>query len=88
MKGKIFLAEKRGFCSGVERAVKMVSTAVEKGPFPVRVLHEIVHNESVVNEFSARGVEFFEEPDSAWNDGVLILSAHGVGEFLFLQGRM
>ena len=82
MKGKIFLAEKRGFCSGVERAVKMVANAVEKGPFPVRVLHEIVHNESVVNEFSARGVEFFEEPDPAWNDGVLILSAHGVGEFL------
>ena len=82
MKGKIFLAEKRGFCSGVERAVKMVSNAVKNGPFPVRVLHEIVHNESVVNEFSACGVEFFEEPDPSWKDGVLILSAHGVGEAL------
>ena len=82
MKGKLFLAEKRGFCSGVERAVKMVETAIKKGPFPVRVLHEIVHNESVVNEFSAKGVEFFEEPDPSWNGGVLILSAHGVGENL------
>ena len=82
MKGKIFLAEKRGFCSGVERAVKMVETAIEKGPFPVRVLHEIVHNESVVNKFSAKGVAFFEEPDPSWNGGVLILSAHGVGENL------
>ena len=58
MKGKIYLAEKRGFCSGVERAVKIVSQAVEQGPYPVRVLHEIVHNENVVNDFISRGVEF------------------------------
>lgn len=82
MKGKIFLAEKRGFCSGVERAVKMVSQAIETGPYPVRVLHEIVHNESVVNEFLSRGVEFYEEPDPSWEGGVLILSAHGVGDEL------
>lgn len=82
MKGRIFLAEKRGFCSGVERAVKLVSSAVETGLKPVRVLHEIVHNESVVKEFTARGVEFYEEPDPAWNGGILILSAHGVGEKL------
>lgn len=79
MKGKICLAEKRGFCSGVERAVKMVSHAVENGPYPVRVLHEIVHNENVVNDFSTSGVEFYEEPDPEWKDGCLILSAHGVG---------
>ena len=82
MKGKIYLAEKRGFCSGVERAVKMVSQAVEEGPYPVRVLHEIVHNENVVNDFSSRGVEFYEDPDPAWNGGCLIFSAHGVGEQL------
>ena len=79
MKGRILLAEKRGFCSGVERAVKMVTEAVEKGPFPVRVLHEIVHNESVVNHFSSLGVAFYEDIDPAWKDGCLILSAHGVG---------
>ncbi|MBE6406153.1 MAG: 4-hydroxy-3-methylbut-2-enyl diphosphate reductase [Lentisphaerae bacterium] len=82
MKGKIYLAEKRGFCSGVERAVKIVSQAVEQGPYPVRVLHEIVHNENVVNDFISRGVEFYEEPDPAWNGGCLIFSAHGVGEQL------
>lgn len=82
MKGRIFLAEKRGFCSGVERAVRLVWNAVENGPFPVRVLHEIVHNDSVVRDFSERGVLFFEEPDPSWNGGCLILSAHGVGEDL------
>ena len=82
MKGKIHLAEERGFCSGVRRAIDLVSRAVKDGPFPVRVLHEIVHNENVVNEFLRCGVEFHETPDPAWSDGSLILSAHGVGEAL------
>ena len=82
MKGKIWLAEKRGFCSGVERAVSLVRTAVKEGPYPVRVLHEIVHNESVVQEFTKLGVQFFEEPAADWNGGTLILSAHGVGSAL------
>ena len=82
MRGRIFLAEKRGFCSGVERAVKLVARAVENGPYPVRVLHEIVHNDSVVREFTAQGVRFFEKPDPSWTGGTLILSAHGVGEDL------
>lgn len=87
MKGRIYLAEQRGFCSGVELAVKRVAEAVEHGPYPVRVLHEIVHNESVVNDFAAKGVQFFEDPDPEWNDGTLILSAHGVGESLEQQVR-
>lgn len=82
MRGKIYLAEKRGFCSGVERAVKMVAQAIENGPFPVRVLHEIVHNENVVNDFAARGVCFYDTPDPEWKGGCLILSAHGVGKKL------
>lgn len=82
MKGRIYLAEKKGFCSGVKRAVELVSKALEEGPFPVRVLHEIVHNESVVRDFVSKGVQFYEEPDLAWNGGTLILSAHGVGNDL------
>ena len=82
MKGRIYLAEKRGFCSGVEHAVKLVSRAVERGPYPVRVLHEIVHNDFVVQDFAKQGVCFFDEPDPQWKGGTLILSAHGVGEEL------
>ena len=60
MKGQIFVAEVRGFCSGVERAVRLVEQALEEGPFPVRVLHEIVHNEHVVDSFRTKGVVFAE----------------------------
>lgn len=56
----------------------MVEKAVRIGPRPVRVLHEIVHNEYVVDSFRKRGVEFFEELDPSWRGGTLIFSAHGV----------
>ncbi len=80
MRGNLFIAEIRGFCSGVERAVRLVEHAVEEGPFPVRVLHEIVHNESVVDEFRKKGVLFAEDLNPAWEGGTLIFSAHGVTE--------
>ena len=80
MRGTVYIAEIRGFCSGVERAV-------ENGPFPVRVLHEIVHNESVVEEFRKKGVLFAEELDPAWEGGTLIFSAHGVSEKVERQAR-
>ena len=69
MRGRILIAEIRGFCSGVERAVQLVERAAAEGPFPVRVLHEIVHNESVVEEFRKKGVLFAEELDPAWEGG-------------------
>lgn len=78
MKGEILIAPVRGFCSGVERAIGMVERAVQEGPFPVRVLHEIVHNDHVVNSFRRRGVIFAEELDPGWHGGTLIFSAHGV----------
>ncbi len=81
-RGKIFFAETRGFCAGVERAVNLVSEAAARGAKPVRVLHEIVHNETVVEHFRAQGVQFYEEPDDSWRGGTLILSAHGVGSEL------
>lgn len=87
MRGTVYIAEIRGFCSGVERAVRLVERAVENGPFPVRVLHEIVHNESVVEEFRKKGVLFAEELDPAWEGGTLIFSAHGVSEKVERQVR-
>ena len=87
MRGTVYIAEIRGFCSGVERAVRLVERAVESGPFPVRVLHEIVHNESVVEEFRKKGVLFAEELDPAWEGGTLIFSAHGVSEEVERQAR-
>ena len=78
MRGRILIAPVRGFCSGVERAIGMVERAVCEGPFPVRVLHEIVHNDHVVESFRRRGVIFAEELDPGWNGGALIFSAHGV----------
>ena len=87
MRGTVYIAEIRGFCSGVERAVRLVERAVENGPFPVRVLHEIVHNESVVEEFRKKGVLFAEALDPAWEGGTLIFSAHGVSEKVERQAR-
>ena len=78
MRGRILIAPVRGFCSGVERAIGMVERAVCEGPFPVRVLHEIVHNDHVVESFRRRGVIFAEELEPGWNGGTLIFSAHGV----------
>lgn len=80
MRGKIFTAEKRGFCTGVKLAIRTVENALSNGPYPVRVLHEIVHNEHVVQSFKDRKVEFVEKLDPSWTGGTLIFSAHGVSE--------
>ena len=78
MNPEILLAEPRGFCAGVERALQTVEKALSEGPFPVYVLHEIVHNECIVNELKKRGVRFINEPEEADDGGTLIFSAHGV----------
>lgn len=87
MKGFVFVAPVRGFCSGVERAIKLVEEALQNGPFPVRVLHEIVHNEHVVESFRSRGVVFSEELDPSWSGGTLIFSAHGVSREIEVTAR-
>ena len=74
---EIRLAKSRGFCAGVERALNKVEEALRTGPFPVYVLHEIVHNETVVEGLRKRGVIFIDEPSEA-KSGTLIFSAHGV----------
>ncbi len=74
----IMLAAPRGFCAGVERAIRIVELALRKWGAPVYVRHEIVHNKHVVDELRAKGTVFVEELDECPNDRPVIFSAHGV----------
>jgi 4-hydroxy-3-methylbut-2-en-1-yl diphosphate reductase len=74
----IYLAAPRGFCAGVDRAIKIVEMALEKWGAPVYVRHEIVHNKFVVDDLKAKGAVFVEELDDCPNDRPVIFSAHGV----------
>ena len=78
MTRKIFLAAPRGFCAGVDRAIKIVEMALEKWGAPVYVRHEIVHNKFVVDNLRDKGAVFVEELDECPNDRPVIVSAHGV----------
>lgn len=75
---RVILAQPRGFCAGVERAIDIVERALEKYGAPVYVRHEIVHNKRVVDTLRARGAVFVEEIDEIPAGAVTIFSAHGV----------
>lgn len=74
----LHLAAPRGFCAGVDRAIKIVEMAIEKWGAPVYVRHEIVHNKYVVDGLRAKGAIFVEELDECPTDRPVIFSAHGV----------
>ncbi len=74
----LYLAAPRGFCAGVDRAIKIVEMALEKWGAPVFVRHEIVHNKFVVDGLRAKGAVFVEELDEVPGDRPVIFSAHGV----------
>ena len=74
----LYLAAPRGFCAGVDRAIKIVELAIEKWGAPVYVRHEIVHNKFVVDALRAKGAVFVEELDDCPVDRPVIFSAHGV----------
>jgi 4-hydroxy-3-methylbut-2-enyl diphosphate reductase len=74
----LYLAAPRGFCAGVDRAIKIVEMAIEKWGAPVFVRHEIVHNKYVVDGLRAKGAVFVEELDQCPIDRPVIFSAHGV----------
>jgi 4-hydroxy-3-methylbut-2-enyl diphosphate reductase len=74
----LYLAAPRGFCAGVDRAIKIVELAIEKWGAPVYVRHEIVHNKFVVDGLRDKGAIFVEELDECPNDRPVIFSAHGV----------
>jgi 4-hydroxy-3-methylbut-2-enyl diphosphate reductase len=74
----ILLANPRGFCAGVDRAIEIVEIALERHGAPVYVRHEIVHNRHVVDELRAKGAVFVEDPADVPEGAVLVFSAHGV----------
>lgn len=74
----LYLAAPRGFCAGVDRAIKIVEMAIEKWGAPIYVRHEIVHNKYVVDGLRAKGAIFVEELSECPDDRPVIFSAHGV----------
>tara|TARA_B100000524_G_scaffold241720_1_gene129276 strand:- start:1056 stop:2003 length:948 start_codon:yes stop_codon:yes gene_type:complete len=77
---KVFLAQPRGFCAGVERAIEIVERALKIYGPPVYVRHEIVHNKRVVNNLSSKGAVFVQELDQIPAGAVTVFSAHGVAQ--------
>jgi 4-hydroxy-3-methylbut-2-enyl diphosphate reductase len=75
---EIIMAEPRGFCAGVDRAIDIVEHALAKFGAPIYVRHEIVHNTHVVEDLRARGAIFIEDLDDVPPDATLVFSAHGV----------
>ncbi|MFT3719787.1 4-hydroxy-3-methylbut-2-enyl diphosphate reductase [Pseudorhodoferax sp.] len=75
---EIVLAEPRGFCAGVDRAIEIVERALAKFGAPIYVRHEIVHNTYVVGDLKSRGAIFIEELDEVPPGATLVFSAHGV----------
>jgi 4-hydroxy-3-methylbut-2-enyl diphosphate reductase len=74
----LYLADPRGFCAGVVRAIEIVEMAIEKWGAPVYVRHEIVHNQHVVDGLRAKGAVFVEDLDDCPDDRPVVFSAHGV----------
>ena len=81
------MAAPRGFCAGVDRAIKIVEMALEKWGEPVYVRHEIVHNKYVVDELRSKGAIFIKEVSDAPGDRPIIFSAHGVPKSVPLEAK-
>ena len=81
------LAQPRGFCAGVDRAIEIVERAIDRFGAPIYVRHEIVHNEHVVGALRARGAVFVDELDEVPDGGTVIYSAHGVSRAVHEEGR-
>jgi 4-hydroxy-3-methylbut-2-enyl diphosphate reductase len=79
---EVLLANPRGFCAGVERAIETVERALELFGAPIYVRHEIVHNRYVVDDLRAKGAVFVEELDEVPAGGTVIFSAHGVSQHI------
>ena len=77
---KVILANPRGFCAGVDRAIEIVNRALEIFGSPIYVRHEVVHNRFVVEDLRRRGAIFVEELDEIPDDSTVIFSAHGVSK--------
>jgi 4-hydroxy-3-methylbut-2-enyl diphosphate reductase len=84
---KILLANPRGFCAGVDRAIEIVERALELYGAPIYVRHEVVHNRHVVEGLRARGSVFVDELDEVPDGATVIFSAHGVSRAVHEEGR-
>ena len=80
MKTKVLLANPRGFCAGVDRAIDIVNQALKKFGPPIYVRHEVVHNKTVVDELKSKGVIFVDELSEVPQSSHVIFSAHGVSQ--------
>jgi 4-hydroxy-3-methylbut-2-enyl diphosphate reductase len=77
---EILMAQPRGFCAGVDRAINIVNEALNRFGAPIYVRHEIVHNAYVVNELRDKGAVFVEELHEVPKGGIVVFSAHGVSQ--------
>jgi 4-hydroxy-3-methylbut-2-enyl diphosphate reductase len=77
---QVILAQPRGFCAGVVRAIEIVETALQQYGPPIYVRHEIVHNPRVVEDLKAKGVRFVDRVEQIPNGAITVFSAHGVSE--------
>jgi len=84
---KIQLANPRGFCAGVDRAIEIVNRALEVFGAPIYVRHEVVHNKFVVDDLRARGALFVDELDEVPDGAIVIFSAHGVSQAVRAEAR-
>ncbi|AUT92856.1 TPA: 4-hydroxy-3-methylbut-2-enyl diphosphate reductase [Proteus mirabilis] len=84
---QILLANPRGFCAGVDRAISIVERALEIYGAPIYVRHEVVHNRYVVNDLRERGAIFIEEISEVPDNAILIFSAHGVSQAIRQEAR-
>ena len=84
---EILLAEPRGFCAGVDRAIEIVERALEKFGPPIYVRHEIVHNTYVVDDLKTKGAIFIEDLDDVPPGSTLVFSAHGVSKAVQTEAR-
>ena len=84
---ELLLANPRGFCAGVDRAIEIVERAIKLFGSPIYVRHEVVHNRFVVNDLKNKGAVFVEEVEEVPDNSILIFSAHGVSKQVQEQGK-
>ena len=88
MTAKIKLAQPRGFCAGVDRAIEIVNRALEKFGAPIYVRHEVVHNRTVVEELRGKGAIFVDEIAEVPEGATVIFSAHGVAQSVSREAQL